>query len=137
MIATILPGHSDQKYRFPALVNETETRYRVALVVMSLNKNDTGFEYQLEAINVLGQGVFHVGIVDVPENLTTVSTTVTTASTTSPTTHPPPPLASRGIIIGVSTFVGVVFLAVVGILVFKNYKKHNETHPMTNINVPR
>ena len=137
MIATLLPGHSDQKYHFPNLVNETETRYRVALVVKNLNKNDTGYDYQLEAVNVFGPAIFHLNVVDVPENMTTVSTTVTTTSTTSHVTPPPNALASRGLIIGVSTFVGVVFLVVVGILVFKNYKKHNETHPMTNIDVPR
>ena len=59
-IATILPGHSDKKYHFPSLKNETETRYRVELMIMNLTKNDSGYEYQLEAVNVLGTGKFKI-----------------------------------------------------------------------------
>ena len=132
VIATILPGHSDKKYHFPKFRTETETRFRVELIVMNLTKNDSSYEYHLEAINVLGTGLYHFSVDALPANLTT-TTTSTTIATSTTTVMPPPPMASKGLIIGIATFVGSVFLGIVGVLVYKKYKKNNETYPMTTI----
>jgi hypothetical protein len=105
----------------------------VELIILNLTTNDSSYDYQLEAVNVLGSGLFFFDLEDVPDHNGTETTTGGPHSSTTSTEQPPHSLASKGLIIGISCFVGVVFIFVVGLLVYNNFKKNNETYPMTTI----
>ena len=80
--------------------------------------------------------MFYFDVVDVPFNNGTTQST--TAGPTSGTTQKPTSsLASKGLVIGIACLVGAVFLVVVGLLIYKNFRKNNATYPMTIVEQQR
>ena len=80
--------------------------------------------------------MFYFDVLDVPFNNGTTEST-TGVPTTGTTQKPPSSLASKGLVIGIACLVGAVFLVVVGLLIYKNFKKNNATYPMTIVDQQR
>jgi cytoskeletal protein RodZ len=81
-------------------------------------------------------GMFYFEVVALPFNNGTTEST-TGVPTTGTTQKPPSSLSSRGLVIGIACLVGAVFLVVVGLLIYKNFRKNNATHPMTIVDQQR